>query len=90
MSENVIKLDFPVEYQGIIYSELQMRRPKVRDLLAIERKQKESERKRQPVGDGELATETYANLCEVSPAVIEDMDAADFKKLDETYEGFLS
>lgn len=56
-----------------------MRRPKVKDLKAA---------------DGGTAqdqeTTLFANLCELAPADLDEMDLADYKQLQKTYEGFLS
>lgn len=32
----------------------------------------------------------FANLCEVAPTVIEDLDLADYQALQKVYSGFLS
>jgi hypothetical protein len=77
-----IQLDHPVTVDGVEVKELRVRRPKVRDLLAAEK----------AYGAGGAAFETglLANLCEVTPAAIGELDMADYAKLQEVYQGFLS
>ena len=76
-----VDLDYPVDVAGQKYAELHIRRPKVRDHLVADR-----------VGGGNAEKEVklLANLCEVAPAVIEELDAADYQKLQGVYGGFLS
>ena len=78
MSAVTIKLKFPLE-NGL--STLSLRRPKVRDMLA-------SEKTKGSLGEQEVAL--FANLCERSPDEINALDMADYKQLQETYQGFLS
>ena len=40
--------------------------------------------------DAEKEIRIFANLCEVSPDVIEGLDMADYRALQKVYEGFLS
>lgn len=58
-----------------------MRRPKVKDLMNA-----------QTTGgtDQENEVTMFANLCEVSPDDLKEMDMADYQQLQETYSGFLS
>lgn len=90
MSNQTIELKYPREHNGAEVTSLSMRRPTVRDLLAVERQDSQDQRKRVQRSDLEKAVECYANLCEVSPDFIESLDAADFKQVDELYESFLS
>lgn len=76
-----VVLDFPVDVAGQKYTELHIRRPKVRDHLVAERGSG---------GNAEKEVKLLANLCEVSPAVIEELDAADYQELQGVYGGFLS
>lgn len=73
-----IVLKYPLE-NGL--KELNLRRPKVRDMLASD-KTKGS--------DAEKEIALFANLCEVSPEEIGALDMADYKQLQEEYQGFLS
>ena len=75
-----IKLQYPVEIGGAKTSELSMRRSKVKDRLAVSKMQGT---------DADKEIRLFANLCEVEPAVIEEMDEADYKKLQDTFTSFL-
>lgn len=76
-----IELKYPIKDSGVELRHLSMRRPKVRDFLAAERMNG---------SNGEKEIRTFANLCELSPEAIEDLDMADYKKLQDAYQGFLS
>lgn len=76
-----ILLDYPVEVDGVSVGHLTMRRPKVRD---------------KKVSDAQGGTEAereaafFANLCMVSPKVIDELDLADYAKLGEAFLAFLN
>ncbi|MDH5179762.1 MAG: phage tail assembly protein [Gammaproteobacteria bacterium] len=76
-----IVLEYPVTVNGQEYSELNMRRPKVRDQKAASVKGKT---------DAEREISLFANLCEVEPALIEELDMTDYTAIQETYQDFLS
>jgi len=78
---SAVKLKYPVTVEGSEYSELTMRRPKVRDMLSSDK-----------LGgsDAEKEIRIFANLSEVSPSVVEELDMVDYQSLQETYQGFLS
>jgi hypothetical protein len=80
MSSVIITLDYPLADGGSEVTELKLRRPKVRDQLAASH-QKGSD------ADQELAL--FANLCDLTPALIEELDIKDYRKLQEAYMGFL-
>lgn len=74
-----IDLEYPVTVDGVEVTTLAMRRPTVADQLAFEE------------GKGSEARRTIAlmaNLCDVPPASIQQLDAADFQKLAEVLKGF--
>ncbi|GAB6176908.1 hypothetical protein JCM16814_35050 [Desulfobaculum senezii] len=75
-----ITLEYPVQYKGQKLETLNMRRPKVRDQIAVQR----------AGTDVEQELRLFANLCEVSPEVLEGMDLKDYTKLQEVYRDFLS
>lgn len=79
MSE-IIQLKFPVECNGEEILELELRRPKVRDQLAATKRKG---------SDEEKEINLLADLCDVSPEVIADLDLADYAQLGEVYQGFL-
>lgn len=73
-----IALLFPLE-NGI--SNMTMRRPKVRDIRAANKV---------TGGNVEVEIAMFANLCEVTPEDINNLDMADYDALQKTYESFLS
>lgn len=75
-----INLVHPVMSAGVELCSLSMRRPKVRDQLAVERDKR---------SEAEKEVRLFANLCEVAPETIEDLDMADYARLQETYRGFI-
>lgn len=81
MAGGKINLDYPVRIDGVEVKVLQMRRPKVKDQLAADKF---------GGGDAEKEVRLFANLCEVAPDTIEELDLADYTKLQGEYKGFLS
>lgn len=74
-----IELDYPITVDGVEVSSLAMRRPTVADQLAFED------------GKGSEAGRTVnmmANLCDVPPASIKQLDVVDFAQLAEVLKGF--
>ena len=80
MSKTTIILDHPITVDGAEVSSLSFRRAKVSDLQAVENVS----------GDLSKTVALAANLAEVSPEAFKPMDAADFSKVAEVIEGFLS
>ena len=76
-----IKLAYPVLIDGDTVSALQLRRPVVRDMLAADKA---------AGAEAEKEVRMFANLCEVTPGVIEALDLTDYMTLQEAYRGFLS
>ncbi|WP_419783735.1 phage tail assembly protein [Maridesulfovibrio sp.] len=76
-----ISLDYPVKDNGVEVKELSMRRPKVRDQKTA---------RKSTDNDEDYESFLFANLCEVSPDLIDGMDMRDYKKLQKEYKGFLS
>ena len=74
-----IKLLHPVISDGTELRVLNLRRPKVRDVILAAK-----------IGgsDEEKEVRMFANLCEVAPDVVEELDMADYKKLQDGYRGF--
>lgn len=81
MSNEKITLKFPVKIDGKETKELSMRRPKVSDMMIAD-KAKGSE--------AEKEVSLFANLCEVSPEDVGQLDMSDYKKLQEIWQGFLA
>lgn len=75
-----IALDFPIAISGVSVSVLRMRRPLVRDQIAIEAEKGP---------DGLKSVRHFARLCEVTPDDIMNLDAIDFEKLAAQQNAFL-
>jgi hypothetical protein len=78
---NSIKLKYPIMVEGAKLENIQMRRPKVRDMLLAERLSG---------SDAEKEINIFATLCELPPEVMEDLDVADYTQLQKVYQDFLS
>ncbi|WP_419779815.1 phage tail assembly protein [Maridesulfovibrio sp.] len=79
-----ITLDYPVKTgknKDVEIKELFMRRGKVRDQGAARASSK---------NDFDYEVHLFANLCEVTPDIINDLDLKDYQKLQKEYKGFLS
>lgn len=81
MSNTKIELKFPITIDGTKVSVLQLRRPKVRDMLGVEKGAQ---------NDAEKEIHLFANLCEITPEQILELDMADYAGLQKAYQGFLS
>ena len=81
MNGTTITLKYPVTVDGIEVTTLTMRRAKVRDSRDAQRDGGSS---------AEAEIRLFANLCEVTPAAIEEIDMADYARIQKVYEGFLS
>jgi hypothetical protein len=78
MSAELIKLKYPLE-NGL--NTITLRRPKVRDMLAADKAKG---------GDAEREVALFANLAELTPEDIANLDMADYKQLQDVYKDFLS
>ena len=76
-----IKLKFPIEFEGKKVEELEMRRPKVKDIRDVSQKTKD---------DTEKELLLFAKLTGQPVELIEELDLADYKQLQEAYMSFLS
>lgn len=74
-----IKLQYPVVVDGTQYAELTIRRSKVKDRLAVSSMQASDEQKE---------IRLLANLCNVAPGVLEELDETDYAKVQKAYIGF--
>ena len=75
-----IKLNYPIESDGANIADLNMRRSKVKDRLIVA-KIKNSY-------DEEKEIRLFANLCEVAPNIIEELDESDYANLQKAYMDF--
>ena len=81
MTQTRIELTYPITVDGVQTTELLLRRPKVRDMLTVEK---------QIHNDAEKEIMLFANLCELSPDQLMELDMADYAQLQTTYQHFLS
>lgn len=75
-----ITLIEPITVNNSTYEQLNIRRPKVRDRLAVERMKKT---------EAEKEIMMIASLAEVEPAVIEELDLSDYAKIQGIFADFL-
>ena len=75
-----IKLKYQIESGGQTYKELSMRRSKVKDRLIVA--------KMKSASDEEKEIRLFANLCEVEPKIIEELDESDYATLQKAYMDF--
>lgn len=71
MTKETITLDYPFTFKGVEYAELELRRPKMRDMKKAQAHK----------DDMTKSIHMMADLCEVAPALIEELDTADFEKV---------
>ena len=78
---NTITLNNPITLDGISVLELTIRRPKVRDYLAVEH-----------ISGSDLSREItlVANLTSTTKEAIEELDIADYAKVQEVLKDFFS
>ena len=81
MDKLKIELTHPINLDGTNVSLLQLRRPKVRDMLSVEKSVD---------NDAEKEIQLFANLCELTPENLHDLDMVDYAKLQKAYQDFLS
>ena len=81
MDRTTITLQYPLQVNGHEVTEIRLRRPKVRDRLAVEK---------MSASQAEKEVRFVANLCEMAPDEIEELDMADYTKIQETVTSFLS
>ena len=75
-----IKLNYPIKSDGTNIADLNMRRSKVKDRLVVA--------KMKSASDEEKEIRLFANLCEVQPSIIEDLDESDYATLQKAYMDF--
>jgi hypothetical protein len=76
-----VKFATPIKIDEKDVFEINLRRPKVRDRLAVERSNS---------SDAEKEVQLIANLAELPVEAIEDVDLADYVKLQKALSDFLS
>ena len=81
-----IKLINSIQLDGKEISEITLRRPKVRDRLAVDRLAVD----RSNLSDAEKEVQLIANLSDVPREAIEELDLADYSKIQKALSDFLS
>lgn len=76
-----LTLKYPVTDEGKTHTSLHIARPKVGDMITSRKMQGD---------DADKEVFLFAKLASVSPSVIHQLDLADYKALQEVYQGFLS
>ncbi len=79
--KTAVKLNYPVTVGSVTTAELHVRRPRVADTLAMEKR---------GGSDADKEVAMFASLCEVAPEFIAELDLLDYKQLQKVYESFLS
>ena len=76
-----IKLENPIKIDGVEVNEISLRPPKVRDLIASSKKN---------IDEAEKEVNLIANLGEISPETVQELDLRDYIKIQEWLRDFLS
>lgn len=74
-----IDLQYPIDFEGGKLSKVELRRPKVSDVVKARKGLKD---------EAEQEVALISKLSGLPPAAIEDLDIADYKKLQEVLSGF--
>lgn len=77
---DAIKLEYPIQIDGVKVTELNMRRASIGDQIAARHNSKD---------DIEAEVTLLANLCGFKPADMHQLDLKDYKTCQKRYEGFL-
>jgi hypothetical protein len=80
-TETTIKLEFPITSGAQLIQEITLRRPKVKDTLAAQKVAGST---------AEQEVRLVANLASLTPAEIEELDAADYARVQAVLERFFS
>ena len=78
--EMEVKLKYPIEFEGKKVEKLTVRRPKVKDLKDVSQKAQD---------DTERELLLFAKLTGQPVELIEELDLADYRQLQEAYASFL-
>lgn len=76
-----ITLQYPIRINGVELKEVLLRRPKVRDRLIVDK---------MTVSDAEKEIFLVANLAEISKEAVEELDLADYTKIQQKLQSFFS
>ena len=81
MSNTTIKLNYPLTVDGKEVTEISMRRPKVKDQRNAEKS---------ATDDAGREISLFSALTGINPEDLEELDMADYTRLQEAYRSFLS
>lgn len=79
MTKETVTLEYPFTFDGAEVTELHLRRPKMRDMKRAQKHKDELEK----------TVAMIADLAEVSPKLIDELDTADFTELSKLVAGFM-
>ncbi|RQT18216.1 phage tail assembly protein [Burkholderia contaminans] len=82
MEKVTIKLDYPIDLNGVQCDTFTMRRPKVRDMRGAQ--------KLAPNDTEEQELILFASLADVAPSDLDAMDMADYERVQDAYYSFRS
>lgn len=80
-TETKIKLQFPITSGGVLLQEITMRRPRVKDQLVAQK---------MTSNGPEQEVRLIANLTNLAPIDIEELDCADYAHVQKTLQSFMS
>lgn len=80
MSDTTVRLQYPIQAHGEEVTELTVRRPRVKDLRAMDA----------AAGDVSKTAVLIGGLCALTPKEVDSLDAEDFAALGQVVAGFLS
>lgn len=81
MSSKTIELDYPIQKDGTKISSMEMRRPKVKDTKNADKAASD---------DAGKELQLFSYLTGQNPEDLEEMDMADYRKLQDAYSDFLA
>lgn len=80
-----IKLDYPIKHDDKTISEVEVRRPNVRDHIWLDHQSAAAKRSGKTLDEVEKDAELYARLCDLSVEAIGKLDMQDWGKLRKFY-----
>ncbi|WP_029236071.1 phage tail assembly protein [Vibrio coralliilyticus] len=81
----IIKLDYPIKHDDQTISEVEIRRPNVRDHIWLDHQSAAAKRSGKTFDEVEKDAELYARLCDLSVEAIGKLDMQDWGKLRKFY-----
>ena len=81
MNTNIVTLTYPIEHDGLPIKDIALRRPTVGDHLSVQK---------MTASDAEKEIRLIANLSELAPEVIYQLDMKDYAAIQKVLGDFLS